>query len=334
MAGYILRRLLSAVPVLLGVSILIFAFIHMIPGDPAIAMLGERATDENVARVRASLGLDKPLWEQYGIYMGKVLRGDLGQSILRRDKISVELMKRFPATVELTLAAMVLALLFGIPAGVFSAVKRNSWFDNGTMLVSLIGVSMPIFWLGLMMQSLFSVALHWLPTSARLTATIKFQSVTNFVGLDALLQGNMVVFVDWLRHLVMPAVALSTIPLAIVARMTRSSMLEVLGQDYVRTAWAKGLRWAAVVLKHALRNALLPVVTVAGLQIGRLLAGAILTETIFAWPGIGRWVYEAILARDYPIVQGVTLFVAALVVVVNLLVDISYAFLDPRIRLQ
>ena len=334
MAGYILRRLLSAVPVLLGVSILVFAFIHFIPGDPAIAMLGERATPESVARVRTSLGLDRPIWEQYGIYMGKVLRGDLGTSILRRDNISQELLKRFPATVELALAALLLAILLGIPAGVFSAVKRNSWFDNGTMLLSLVGVSMPIFWLGLMMQSLFSVALGWFPTGARLTATLKFQSTTNFVGLDSLLQGNWVVFLDWLRHLTMPAIALSTIPLAIIARMTRSAMLDVLGQDYVRTAWAKGLRWSTVVLKHALRNALLPVVTVAGLQIGRLLAGAILTETIFSWPGIGRWVYESILARDYPIVQGVTLFIAALVVIVNLAVDISYAFLDPRIRLQ
>jgi peptide/nickel transport system permease protein len=334
LAGYILRRLLSAVPVLVGVSILVFAFIHFIPGDPAVAMLGERATPESVARVRTSLGLDKPLWEQYGIYMGKVLRGDLGQSILRRDNISEQLKKRFPATVELALAALFIGTLFAIPAGVFSAVRRNSWFDNSTMLVSLIGVSMPIFWLGLMMQSVLSVALGWFPTGGRLTATLKFQPVTNFIGLDALMQGNWVVFLDWLRHLIMPAIALSTIPLAIIARMTRSAMLDVLGQDYVRTAWAKGLRQSTVVLKHALRNAMLPIITVAGLQIGRLLAGAILTETIFSWPGIGRWVYEAILARDYPIVQGVTLFIAALVVIVNLLVDISYAFLDPRIRLQ
>jgi peptide/nickel transport system permease protein len=334
LAGYLFRRILSAIPVLLGVSILIFGFLHMIPGDPALAMLGERATEESIARVRANLGLDKPLWEQYLIYMGKVLRGDLGESILRGDKITNELLIRFPATLELSIVAMILALLFGVPAGVFSAVKRNSLFDNGTMLLSLAGVSMPIFWLGLMMQALFSVILHWLPTSARLTATIEFKEVTHFIIIDALMQGNWVVLVDWARHLIMPAVALSTIPLATIARMTRSSMLDVLGQDYVRTAWAKGLRFSTVVLKHALRNALLPVVTVGGVLLGRLLAGAILTETIFSWPGIGRWVYDSILARDYPIVQGVVLFVTTLIVLVNLLVDISYAFLDPRIRLQ
>jgi peptide/nickel transport system permease protein len=332
--GYIIRRVLSAVPVLVGVSILVFSFIHLIPGDPAIAMLGERATPESLARVRASLGLDEPLWKQYMLYMSKVVRGDLGESILRRDSITQELLVRFPATVELSVAAMILGILFGIPAGIFSAVRRNSWFDNGTMLLSLVGVSMPIFWLGLMMQTLFSVMLHWFPTSAYITATLKYEPITHFVIIDSILQHNFVILFDWLRHLTMPAVALSTIPLAIIARITRSSMLDVLNQDYVRTAWAKGLNPIAVILKHALRNALLPVVTVAGLQVGRLLAGAILTETIFSWPGIGRWVYEAILARDYPIVQGVTLFITVLVVIVNLAVDISYAVLDPRIRLQ
>jgi peptide/nickel transport system permease protein len=243
LTGYLFRRILSAIPVLLGVSILIFGFLHMIPGDPALAMLGERATEESIARVRANLGLDKPLWEQYLIYMGKVLRGDLGESILRGDKITNELLIRFPATMELSIVAMILALLFGVPAGVFSAVKRNSLFDNGTMLLSLAGVSMPIFWLGLMMQALFSVILHWLPTSARLTATIEFKEVTHFILIDSLMQGNWVVLVDWAKHLIMPAAALSTIPLATIARMTRSSMLDVLGQDYVRTAWAKGLRF-------------------------------------------------------------------------------------------
>lgn len=334
MIGYLVRRTLSAIPVLLGVSILVFSFLHFIPGDPAIAMLGERATPENVARIRASLGLDKPLWEQYLIYMGKALQGDLGQSILRGYPITQEIVHRFPATIELAISAMLLALLFGIPAGVFSAVNRNSWFDNGTMLVSLIGVSMPIFWLGLMMQALFSVILRWLPTSARVSATLEFKTITYFVPIDALLQGNTVVLVDWFRHLIMPAIALSTIPLATIARMTRSAMLDVLNQDYVRTAWAKGLDPLAVILKHALRNAMLPVVTVAGLQISRLLGGAIVTEAIFSWPGIGHWVYESILARDYPIVQGVTLFITTLIVVINLLVDISYAFLDPRIRLK
>ena len=334
MIGYVVRRVLSAVPVLLGVTILVFSLIHLIPGDPATAMLGERATAVSLARVRASLGLDKPLWQQYLIYMSKVLRGDLGTSILRGDSITGELLIRFPATLELSASSILIALIVGIPAGVFAAVRRNSWFDNGTMLLSLAGVSMPIFWLGLMMQTLFSVMLHWFPTSAQITATLEFKAITHFVLIDSIWQGNWVVLLDWLRHLVMPAVALSTIPLATIARMTRSSMLDVLGQDYVRTAWAKGLRFSTVVLKHALRNALLPIVTVAGLLIGTLLSGAVLTETIFSWPGIGRWVFEAIQARDYPIIQGVTLFVTALVVFVNLLVDISYAFLDPRIRLQ
>lgn len=334
MTGYLFRRILSALPVMLGISLLVFSFIHLIPGDPALAMLGERATEESIARVRANLGLDKPIGEQYLIYLGKVLRGDLGESILRGDPVTQELLLRFPATIELSIAAILLALLFGIPAGVFSAVKRNSLFDNGTMLLSLAGVSMPIFWLGLMMQTLFSVILHWFPTSARLTATLEFKNITNFVLIDALIQRNGLVLLDWLKHLVMPAFALSTIPLATIARMTRSSMLDVLGQDYVRTAWAKGLRFSTVVLKHALRNALLPIVTVGGLLVSRLIAGAILTETVFSWPGIGRWLFDSIGARDYPIVQGVTLFVTTLIVLVNLIVDISYAFLDPRIRLQ
>ena len=325
--------MLATIPTLFGISLLVFGFLHLIPGDPALAILGERATEESVARVRAALGLDKPLVEQYAIYMGRVVQGDLGRSILRDDSVSAELARRFPATAELSLAAMLVAVMIGIPAGIISAVKRNSLADSTAMLVSLAGVSMPIFWLGLMLSYLFGVVLRWLPTGARLSATMKIPSVTNFMLLDSLLSGIPTAFNDAAWHLLLPAMVLGTVPMAIVARMTRSAMLEVLGQDYVRAARAKGATERAVILKHAFRNALLPVVTIVGLQIGTLMGGAILTETIFSWPGIGRWVFEAIQARDYPIVQGVTLFVAALFVLINFLVDVSYAVLDPRIRL-
>jgi len=325
--------MLATIPTLFGISLLVFGFLHLIPGDPALAILGERATEESVARVRAALGLDKPLVEQYAIYMGRVVQGDLGRSILRDDSVSAELARRFPATAELSLAAMLVAVMIGIPAGIISAVKRNSLADSTAMLVSLAGVSMPIFWLGLMLSYLFGVVLRWLPTGARLSATMKIPSVTNFMLLDSLLSGIPTAFNDAAWHLLLPAMVLGTVPMAIVARMTRSAMLEVLGQDYVRAARAKGLTERDVILKHAFRNALLPVVTIVGLQIGTLMGGAILTETIFSWPGIGRWVFEAIQARDYPIVQGVTLFVAALFVLINFLVDVSYAVLDPRIRL-
>jgi peptide/nickel transport system permease protein len=334
MVRYIIRRFLTIIPVLLGVSVLVFSFIRLIPGDPATAMLGERATAESVARVRQQLGLDRPIHEQYLIYVSRALRGDLGTSVLRQEPVTRELIRRFPATIELSLGAILFALLVGIPSGILSATRRGSWIDSLSMLLALTGVSMPIFWLGLMLSFLFAVLLHWLPTSGRLTATVQYQPLTNLVLLDSLLQGNGTLLVDALRHLVLPAVALGTIPMAIIARMTRSAMLETLGQDYIRTAQAKGLRQRTVILRHALRNALLPVITVVGLQVGILLAGAILTETIFAWPGIGRWIVEAIYARDYPIVQGVTLFIASIFVLVNLTVDVLYAFVDPRIHYE
>jgi len=334
MLRYIIRRFLTIIPVLLGVSLLVFGFIRLIPGDPATVMLGERATPESVARVRQQLGLDKPVYQQYLIYVGGVLRGDLGMSILRQEPVTRELIRRFPGTIELSLGAILFATLVGVPSGILSATRRGSWIDSLSMLIALTGVSMPIFWLGLMLSFVFAVILHWLPTSGRLTATMEYQPITNLVILDSLLQGNPTLLLDALRHLVLPAVALGTIPMAIIARMTRSAMLEVLGQDYIRTAQAKGLPQRVVILRHALRNALLPVITVVGLQVGILLAGAILTETIFAWPGIGRWIVEAIYARDYPIVQGVTLFIACIFVLVNLTVDVLYAFVDPRIRYE
>ena len=332
MGRYAIKRFLTIVPVLAGISIIVFGFIHLIPGDPAVTMLGERATPERVKEVRAQLGLDQPLYVQYLIYAGKILRGDLGVSILRGDPVLTDLVRRFPATVELAFGAISVAILLGIPAGIVSAVWRNSFVDGCSRILALTGVSMPIFWLGLMLAWVFGVMLGWLPTGFRLGTDVTLRSVTNFNILDSLITGNGEALVASLRHLVLPAFALSTIPMAVITRMTRASLLEVLSQDYIRTAEAKGLPQRAVILRHAMRNALLPVMTVTGLQVGRLLAGAILTETIFSWPGIGLWIYEAIQARDYPIVQGATLFIATIFVMVNLLTDVLYATVDPRIK--
>ncbi len=334
MLRYLIKRVLTIIPVLLGVSILVFGFVRMIPGDPATIMLGERATPENIARVREQLGLNKPVYEQYAIFLGNALHGDLGRSVLRQEPVTQEIIRRFPATIELTLGAILIALVIGIPAGIISAIRRGSWFDTFSMLIALTGVSMPIFWLGLMMIFLFAVVLHVLPTGGRLDSGTNFEAITNFLLLDTLLKGDVVHFVQALRHLALPALALGTIPMATIARMTRSSMLEVLSADYIRTAHAKGLKERVVVVHHALRNAWLPVITVVGLQIGRLLSGAILTETVFSWPGIGRWLVDAIYTRDYPIVQGVTLLIAIVFVGVNLIVDLLYGWVDPRIRFE
>ncbi len=334
MRRYAIRRGLTIVPVLLGVSVLVFSFIHLIPGDPALTMLGERATPEKVAEVRARLGLDRPIWQQYVLYIGNAVRGDLGVSIVRGDPVASDLLRRFPATVELAMAAIVVAIALGIPIGVASAVWRNSPLDSLARLGALTGVSMPIFWLGLVLAWFFGVELRILPTGFRLASGTSFVPWTNFVILDAALQGDWATLADAIRHLILPALALATIPLAVIARMTRASMLEVLSREYIRTAEAKGLSRRAVILRHALRNALLPVLTVVGLQVGRLLAGAILTETIFSWPGIGLWVYESIESRDYAIVQGVSLFIAVIVVGVNLVTDVLYAAVDPRIKYE
>jgi peptide/nickel transport system permease protein len=329
---YAIKRFLTIVPVLVGVSLIVFGFIHLIPGDPAVTMLGERATPERVAEIRAQLGLDRPLYTQYLIYVGKISRGDLGASILRGDPVLHDLARRFPATVELALSAITVAVLIGVPMGIVAAVWRNSLFDALSRLIALTGVSMPIFWLGLMLAWVFGVVLGLLPTGFRLNTSVTIVPVTNLFLVDSLLAGDGDAFAAAARHLVLPAVALSTIPMAVIARMTRASLLEILSQDYIRTAESKGLPQRAVILRHAMRNALLPVMTVTGLQIGRLLAGAILTETIFSWPGIGLWIFEAIQARDYPIVQGATLFIATIFVLVNLLTDLLYAVVDPRIR--
>ena len=336
MGGYIARRLLNLIPVLLGITLLVFVFLHLIPGDPAVVMAGERATPEQVAALREQLGLNQPLPLQYLVFLGNLLRFNFGTSIISGVPIAQEIRIRWPATFELSVAAMLVAVILGIPAGVLAAVRKNSAVDNLTMSGSLLGVSLPVYWLGLLLVYLFAVNLHWLPPSGRLSidAGFNFKPITGFYVLDALLQGNVKALQDVLAHLILPAITLGTIPLAILARITRSAMLEVLSQDYIRTARAKGLLERWVIFKHALKNALLPVVTIIGLQFGTLLGGAILTETIFSWPGIGSWIYEGILARDYPVVQGGVVFVAVAFVLINLLVDLSYAFLDPRIQYQ
>ncbi len=334
MGRYILGRLLQLVPVLLGISLLVFAFLHLIPGDPAVTMLGDRATPEQVAALRDRRGLNEPLPLQYLTFLGSLLRFDLGTSIFTGVPIWEEIKLRWPATFELSVMAMLIALLLGIPAGVIAAVRKNSLVDNAMMSGSLLGVSMPVYWLGLLLVYLFAVNLQWLPPSGRIGINVgyDFEPITGFFIFDAIVQGNFAALRDIVSHLVLPAVTLSTIPLAILARITRSAMLEVLSQDYIRTARAKGLWEFWVISKHALKNAMLPVVTIVGLEFGTLLGGAILTETIFSWPGIGKWIYEGILQRDYPVVQGGVVFVAFVFVLVNLIVDISYAFLDPRIQ--
>ena len=336
MAQYIFRRLLNLLPVLLGITLLVFTLLHLIPGDPAVVILGERATPEQVAALRERLGLNQPLPLQYLIFLWNLIRLDFGTSIISGVTIAEEIKTRWPATFELSVAAMLIAIILGIPAGVLAAVRKNSAVDNLTMSGSLLGVSMPVYWLGLLLIYLFAVNLNWLPPSGRISidAGFNFKPITNFFVLDALLQLDFKALKDVLTHLILPALTLSTIPLAIIARITRSAMLEVLSQDYIRTARAKGQLERWVIFKHALKNALLPVVTIIGLQFGTLLGGAILTETIFSWPGIGSWIYEGILARDYPVVQGGVVFVAVAFVLINLLVDLSYALLDPRIQYQ
>ncbi|MBF2025357.1 MAG: ABC transporter permease [Oscillatoriales cyanobacterium C42_A2020_001] len=334
MGSYIVRRLLSLLPVLLGITLLVFGFLHLIPGDPAVVLLGERATPEQLTTLRAQLGLDKPLVVQYLVFLGNLVQLKLGSSIISGIPIADELKVRYPATFELAIAAMLVALLFGIPAGMIAATRKNSWLDHLTMTGSLLGVSLPVYWLGLLLIYLFAVHLRWLPPSGRISvdAGLTFQPITGFYVLDALLRLNGQALLDVLAHLILPALTLGTIPLAILARITRSSMLDALSQDYIRTARAKGVPEFWVIGQHAFKNALLPISTITGLQFGTLLGGAILTETIFAWPGIGSWIYQGILERDYPVVQGGVVFVAIAFVLVNLLVDLSYAAIDPRVQ--
>jgi peptide/nickel transport system permease protein len=334
MIGFIIRRTLVVIPTLLGITIIIFMMLAITPGDPAELLLGERATKDSLEAMREYLGLNKPLYVQYGMFLKRVAKFDLGETIWTRQKVYIEIMERFPATIELALAAMILSSFFGILLGMISATKQYSWFDYTSMLGSLFGVSMPVFWLGLMLMLIFSLNLGWFPMSGRLGVDSDLTVITNFFVVDSILTRNWTALKDTLMHLALPAIALSTIPLAIVARMTRSSMLEVLRQDYIKTARAKGLSEVKVVLKHALRNGLIPVVTVVGLQFGILLGGAILTETVFAWPGVGKWLYDGVVKRDYMVIQGGTLLVATIFVIINLIVDVLYAIINPRISVK
>jgi peptide/nickel transport system permease protein len=334
MLAHIIRRILLLFPTLLGISIIIFLMMHITPGDPAELLLGERATEPALEALREHLGLNEPLYVQYGMFLTRLMKGDLGETIWTRQKVWIEVKQRFPATIELSIAAMLISSLLGVTLGIISATKQYSLFDYLSMLGALVGVSMPIFWLGLVLMLIFSLNLGWFPMSGRLGVDIELDTITNFYILDALLTKNWVALKDVLWHLTLPAFTLSTIPIAIVARMTRSSMLEVLRQDYIKTAKAKGLSPGIVIMKHALRNALIPVITVIGLMFGILMAGAILTETIFAWPGVGKWLYDAVLQRDYMVIQGGTLFVAAIFVIINLVVDVLYAVINPKISVQ
>ncbi len=332
MLKYVVRRLLATIPVLLGLSIVLFAFVHLLPGDPVAALLGQHATPELTAEIRSRLGLDKPLYEQYLIYLGQLLSGDLGKSVINNRSVVSELALRFPGTIELTAAALLFAIGLGIPLGRLAARHAQGLTDGAITVISLLGISIPIFILGYTLQFFLSVQLRWLPTSARLDPRTHIDAVTNFMLIDTLLAGRPEAFVDAVRHLILPAIALGSIPLALITRITRASVLDVANEDYVRTARAKGLTERRVDSRHVMRNAWLPVVTVIGLQVGGLLAGAVITETVFSWSGVGRYVVEAIQDHDYLVVQSTILVFALIFLVVNLLVDVAYAFLNPRIR--
>ena len=333
MFQFILKRLSTVIPTFIGITLLTFTLIHMIPGDPIEIMAGERGiSPERHAMLAAELGLDQPIWKQYFSYVGGILQGDLGNSLVTKKPVVEEFFELFPATVELAFLAAMFAIIIGLPAGIIAAVKRGSVFDHTVMGVSLTGYSMPIFWWALLLMLVFSVNLGWTPVSGRIDVALWIDHVTGFMLIDSLLSDEVGAFGSAIHHLILPSIVLGTIPLAVIARMTRSSMLEVLGEDYIRTARAKGLAPWRVIVIHALRNALIPVITVIGLQVGILLSGAILTETIFAWPGIGKWLIESIGRRDYPVVQGGILIIATLIILVNLLVDIIYGVVNPRIR--
>ncbi|CAO3356537.1 ABC transporter permease subunit [Azospirillum palustre] len=333
MLRFILTRVSLVIPTFLGITFLTFILIRLVPGDPIEVRVGERGiAPERLAALRHELGLDQSLWQQFLDYVGNVLSGDFGLSLVTHNSVLSEFITLFPATLELALCAMLFATLVGLPAGILAAVKRGSLFDHGVMGASLTGYSMPIFWWGLLLILFFSVALGWTPVSGRLDLVYYVEPVTGFMLIDTLMAGDYEAFRSALSHLILPTIVLGTVPLAVVARMTRSAMLEVLGEDYIRTARAKGLASGRVIGMHALRNALIPVVTVIGLQVGTLLGGAILTETIFSWPGVGKWLIESINRRDYPALQGGVLLIATSVILVNLLVDVLYGVLNPRIR--
>ena len=333
MLRFAVRRLLLLVPILIGLSLLVFIWIRALPGSPAESLLGERATEESIAQIRDQYGLDDPFYEQYWHYLQTIGSGDLGTSIASRRPITEEIKERFPATIELAIGAMLFATLIGIPLGFIAAKRHGSPIDHASLFLSLIGVSIPIFFLAIVLKWVFSVELGWLPSIGRQDVLIEAEHPTNFYILDGIVTRNWEATWDAIQHLILPAIALGSIPLAIIARITRASVLDVQNEDYVRTARAKGISARMVDSRHVLRNAMLPISTIVGLQVGLLLSGAILTETVFAWPGIGTWLQTAIENRDYPVIQGGVLFVAIVVVFVNLVVDVSYGLLNPRIRL-
>lgn len=333
MLSFLIRRLVTFVPTFIGVTIIAFVFIRLLPGDPILLLAGERGVDPaRYAELQAQYGFDQPLWKQYLDYLVGIFQGDLGTSFVTKKPVIDEFMALFPATLELSVCAIIVATALGIPAGVIAAVNRGKFFDQALMTTALIGYSMPIFWWALLLIIVFSSGLGWTPVSGRISLLYYFDTPTGFMLIDSLLSGQKGAFASSVSHLILPTVALATIPLAIIARQTRSAMLEVLGEDYVRTARAKGVSPAGVNMIHALRNAMIPVITVIGLSVGTLLAGAILTETIFSWPGIGKWMVDSIFRRDYQVVQGGLLMIATIVMVVNLTVDVLYGFINPKIR--
>ena len=333
MFWFLLSRLALLIPTFIGVTLVAFSFIRLLPGDPLELLAGEHGiSPERKAELMQQLGFDRPYWEQYLTYLIDIFKGDLGTSFASKKPVLEEFLILFPATLELSLCAIVIAITIGIPIGIYAAVKRGSLADQSIMGVALVGYSMPIFWWGLLLIILFSGILGWTPVSGRISLIYFFPPVTGFMLIDSILSGQEGAFLSAVRHLILPSVVLATIPLAVIARQTRSAMLEVLGEDYIRTAYAKGLQPVRVIGLHALRNALIPVITTIGLQVGVLLAGAILTETIFSWPGIGKWLVDSIARRDYFVVQGALLLIAGIIMLVNLFVDVLYGLINPRIR--
>jgi dipeptide transport system permease protein len=333
MLRFLLGRLAVLIPTFIGVSIIAFSFIRLLPGDPVALLSGERVmSPERHAQITHELGYDRPIVIQYFDYLWGVLTGDMGTSIVTKQPVLEQFLTLFPATLELSICAIIVAVVLGIPAGIFAALKRGTFFDQSIMGTALVGYSMPIFWWGLLLIILFSGILQWTPVSGRISLLYYFPSVTGFMLIDSLLSGQEGAFKSALSHLILPTVVLATIPLAVIARQTRSAMLEVLGEDYVRTARAKGLPPFRVIGVHALRNAMIPVITTIGLQVGVLLAGAILTETIFSWPGIGKWMVDSVFRRDYPVIQAGLLMIAGIIMIVNLIVDLLYGLINPRIR--
>jgi peptide/nickel transport system permease protein len=331
---FIVRRLILLLPILLGLSLLVFMWIRALPAGPAQSLLGERATPETIRQIEEQYGLNEPIHVQYWSYLKTVGSGDLGTTIRTRRPVTDELKERFPATIELAFAALIFATVFGVPLGFVAAKRYGTWVDHASLVVSLIGISIPIFFLAIMLKYVFAVKLGLLPTVGRISVLIDLEHPTNFYLIDALIAGDPEAFWDVSKHLILPAIALGSIPLAITARITRAAVLDIQNEDYIRTARAKGLPPRTVDIRHIFRNALLPIVTIIGLQMGLLLSGAVLTETVFAFPGMGTWLVEAIRQRDYAILQGGILFVSFVFVIVNLLVDISYALINPRIRVS